>query len=320
MAGDNHTMVTQFILLGLTELPALQIPLFVLFLVIYVSTLVGNLGMIVLIRIDTQLQTPMYFFLSNLSVVDLCYSSVFAPKLLMNFLTQNKTISYSGCIAQHSLFVVFVTTEGLLLAAMAYDRYVAICNPLLYTATMTKKGCIHLVVGSYIGGFLNSLTQTSGLLKLSFCGLNVINHYFCDTPALLKLACSDSHINEIVLVTFSGVIAISTLLVVIMSYLCILTCIVKMSSDHSRCKAFSTCTSHLTAVTLFYGPVSLSHLQPSSMYSLQQEKISAVFYTLVVPMLNPLIYSLRNKEVKDNSGMKVVILRLTMMSSRIFLQ
>nr|XP_056708000.1 olfactory receptor 1052-like [Euleptes europaea] len=291
-------MVTEFILLGLTDQPDLQVPLFVLFLMIYILTLAGNMGMIVLVRISPQLHTPMYFFLSNLSLVDLCYSSIFAPRLLMN-LAQSKTISYAGCITQHCFFVVLVTTEGFLLAAMAYDRYVAICNPLLYTAIMTKRVCIHLLGGSYLGGLLNSLTHTSGLLMLSFCVPNTINHFFCDTPAVLQVACSDIHINELLLVIFSGVIALSTFLIIIISYLCILITILKIHSSESRYKAFSTCASHLTAVTLFYGPVSLSHLQPRSMYSQEQEKVSAVFYTLVVPMLNPLIYSLRNKEVKD---------------------
>ncbi|XP_065438462.1 olfactory receptor 5J3-like [Chrysemys picta bellii] len=299
MAEGNDSMVTQFILLGLTDRQELQIPLFAAFLVIYVLTLVGNLGMIVLIRVDPQLHTPMYFFLSNLSVVDLCYSSVFAPRMLVNFLVGSKSISYSACIAQHFSFVVFVTTEGFLLAVMACDSYVTICNPLLYTAVMSKRVCIHLVASSYVGGLMNSLTHTCGLLRLSFCGPNIINHYFCDTNTLLKLVCSDNHIREILLVAFSGVIAISTLLIVIFSYLYILFSLLRICSSKGRRKAFSTCASHLTAVTMFYGPMSLSHIQPSSSYSLEQEKISAVFYTLVVPMLNPLIYSLRNKEVKD---------------------
>ncbi|XP_053139148.1 olfactory receptor 1052-like [Hemicordylus capensis] len=301
---NNYTMVTNFILLGLTNQQELQIPLFVLFLLIYVLTLAGNMGMIVLIRISPRLHTPMYFFLINLSVVDLCYSSVFAPRLLMS-LAQSKTISFAGCITQHCFFVVFVSTEGFLLAAMAYDRYVAICNPLLYTAIMTKRVCIHLVAGSYLGGLLNSLTHTSGLLRLSFCAPAIINHFFCDTPAVLTAACSDIHINELLLVTFSGVVALSTLFIIVISYLCILSAIIKIHSSEGRIKAFSTCASHLTAVTLFYGPVSLSHLLPMSMYSQDQEKVSAVFYTLVVPLLNPLIYSLRNKEVKD--ALKTVI-------------
>ncbi|NWW52338.1 O1052 protein, partial [Pedionomus torquatus] len=298
MVVSNHTTVTHFILLGLTSRPELQPPLFVMTLLIYTITLVGNLGMIGLITTDFQLQTPMYFFLVNLSVVDLCYSSVFAPRMLANFLVENKTISYWACIAQHFSFVVFVTTEGFLLATMAYDRYVAICSPLLYTTLMPRKVCLRLVAGSYLGGLLNSLVHTCGLLQLSFCGPNAINHYFCDTNPLLRLTCSDRRVNEVLLVTLSGLIAVSTLLVVIVSYLSILLSVTSTSSA-SRRKAFSTCASHLTAVTLFYGPVSLSHVQPSSKYPLEREKFSAVFYTLVVPMLNPLIYSLRNQEVKN---------------------
>lgn len=294
----NYTMVSEFILLGLTDQPALRITLFVVFLLIYVLTLVGNTGMIILIRIKSQLHTPMYFFLSNLSVVDICYSSVFAPRLLMN-LAYSKTISYWGCISQQCFFVVFVTAEGFILATMAYDRYVAICNPLLYTAVMTKRVCIHLVAGSYLGGLVNSFTHTSGLLRLSFCTPSIINHFFCDTPAVLKVACSSTHINELLLVTFSGVIALSTLLMIIISYLCILYSIMKIHSFEGKYKALSTCASHLTAVSLFYVPVSLSHLQTSYMYSQEQEKVSAVFYTLVVPLLNPLIYTLRNKEVTN---------------------
>ncbi|XP_034276330.1 olfactory receptor 5J3-like [Pantherophis guttatus] len=295
---NNYTMVTEFILLGLTDKLAFEVPLFMIFFLIYFLTLAGNMGMVVLIRISPRLHTPMYFFLSNLSIVDVCYSSIFAPRLLMN-LAQFKTISYAGCIAQHCFFVVFVSTEGFLLAVMAYDRYVAICKPLLYTTMMTKRVYVLLVAGSYLGGIVNSLTHTSGLLMVSFCAPGVINHFFCDTPAMLKVSCSDTHINEVILVTFSGIIALSTLLIIIISYLCILTSILKMHSSGNRYKAFSTCASHLTAVTMFYGPVSLSHLQLSSVYIQQQEKISAVFYTLIVPMLNPVIYSLRNKEVKN---------------------
>ncbi|XP_035183475.1 olfactory receptor 1052-like [Oxyura jamaicensis] len=298
MPASNHTTVTYFILLGLTDRPELQSLLFVMILLIYVVTLASNLGMIGLITTDFQLQTPMYFFLVNLSIVDLCYSSVFVPRMLVNFLVENKTISYSACVTQHFLFVVFVTTEGFLLAVMAYDRYIAICSPLLYTTLMPRKVCICLVVGSYLGGLFNSLVHTCGLLKLSFCGPNTINHYFCDTNPLLQLTCSENRVNELVLVTLSGIIAMSTLLIVIVSYIYILFSALSMGSA-TRYKAFSTCASHLMAVTLFYGPVSLSHVQPSSGYSLDREKISAVFYTLAVPMLNPLIYSLRNKEVKN---------------------
>ncbi|XP_006111868.2 olfactory receptor 5J3-like [Pelodiscus sinensis] len=299
MTEGNHSMVTQFILLGLTDRQELQMPLFALLLVSYVLTLVGNLGMIVLIKVDPQLHTPMYFFLSNLSIVDLCYSSVFTPRMLGSLLAGSKSISYSACLAQHFSFVVLVTTEGFLLAAMAYDRYVAICHPLHYATVMSKKVCVLLVTSSYAGGLVNSLTHTGGLLQLWFCGPNTIDHYFCDTNPLLKLACSEKHVQEMLLVTFSGVIALSTLLTVVISYLCILLSILRIRSAEGRRKALSTCASHLTVVTMFYGPVSLSHIQPGASYSLAQEKVSSVFYTLVVPMLNPLIYSLRNKLVKD---------------------
>uniref|UniRef100_A0A8B9R1N6 Olfactory receptor n=1 Tax=Anas platyrhynchos TaxID=8839 RepID=A0A8B9R1N6_ANAPL len=271
----ENSVVTQFILLGLT----------IVFSVIYLITLMGNLGLITLITTTPQLHTPMYFFLCNLSVVDLCYSSVFCPRLLIVFL--------------HFFFLVFVTTEVFLLAVMAYDRYVAICNPLLYAVSMPKRVCVQLVAGSYLGGILNSLTQTCCLLPLPFCGPNVINHYFCDTNPLLKLTCADDHLNELLLVTFNGTISMSVLFIIIISYAYILVSILRIRSARGRHKAFSTCASHLLTVTLFYVPAGLSHMQPGSKYSLQMEKVTAVFYTMVVPMLNPVIYSLRNKEVKD---------------------
>ncbi|XP_040416186.1 olfactory receptor 1052-like isoform X1 [Cygnus olor] len=299
MAEGNSTVVTQFILLGLTSEPELQTPLFIVFSVIYLITLMGNLGLITLITTTPQLHTPMYFFLCNLSVVDLCYSSVFCPRLLIVFLVENKTISYSACFTQHFFFLVFVTTEVFLLAVMAYDRYVAICNPLLYAVSMPKRVCVQLVAGSYLGGILNSLTQTCCLLPLPFCGPNVINHYFCDTNPLLKLTCADDHLNELLLVTFNGTISMSVLFVIIISYAYILVSILRIRSARGRHKAFSTCASHLLTVALFYVPAGLSHMQPGSKYSLQMEKVTAVFYTMVVPMLNPMIYSLRNKEVKD---------------------
>ncbi|NXS41579.1 O1052 protein, partial [Balaeniceps rex] len=299
VAKGNHTAASQFILLGLTSEPKLQTPLFVIFLLVYLITLVGNLGLIALIKTNRRLHTPMYFFLRNLSVVDLCYSSVFSPKLLIGFLVEKKTISYSACFAQHFFFLAFVTTEVLLLAAMAYDRYVAICKPLLYAVSMPKRVCIQLVAGSYIGGILNSLIQTCCLLPLPFCGPNVINHYFCDTNPLLKLTCSDDRLNELLLVTFNGTISMSVLFIIIISYVYILFSILRIRSAEGRRKAFSTCASHLLTVTLFYAPAGLSHMQPGSKYSLGMEKVTAVFYTLIVPMVNPLVYSLRNKEVKE---------------------
>nr|XP_004667694.2 olfactory receptor 1052-like [Jaculus jaculus] len=299
MADVNLTFVTEFILLGLTDRPGLKVFLFILFLVIYVISLVGNVGMIILIQITPKLHTPMYYFLSCLSLVDACYSSVFAPKMLLNFFVIRETISFSACIVQYFLFVSLLTTEGFLLAAMAYDRYVAIANPLLYTVAMTKIVCIVLVFGSCIGGIINSLTHTIGLVKLSFCGPNVISHFFCDLPPLLKLSCSDTSMNELLLLIFSGIIAMITFLTVVISYIFIVAAILRIRSAAGRHRAFSTCASHLTAVTLFYGSISFSYIQPSSQYSLEQEKVVSVFYTLVIPMLNPLIYSLRNSEVKD---------------------
>ncbi|NWU71278.1 O1052 protein, partial [Pterocles burchelli] len=295
----NRTLPTHFILLGLTSDPKLQAPLFIIFLGIYLLTLMGNLGLIALIRTSPRLHTPMYFFLCNLSLVDLCYSSVFSPKLLAGFLVEQKTISYPACFVQHFFFLGFITTEVFLLAAMAYDRYVAICNPLLYAVAMPPRVCRWLVAGSYLGGVLNSLIQTSCLLPLPFCGPNVINHFFCDTNPLLELTCSDDRLNELLLITFNGTISMSVLFIIIISYAYILLSILRMRSSAGRRKAFSTCASHLLAITLFYVPAGLSHMQPGSRYSLEMEKVTAVFYTLLVPMLNPLIYSLRNREVKD---------------------
>ncbi|XP_038598531.1 olfactory receptor 1052-like [Tachyglossus aculeatus] len=299
MAPENITKITEFILLGLTDCAELKVIFFLVFLVNYALSLLGNIGMVVLIRMDSKLHTPMYFFLSSLSFVDDCYSSVFAPQMLAHFFVERGTISLPACIVQYFVFVLLLTTEGCLLAVMAYNRYAAIVNPLLYMAVMTKRLCVSLVVGSYIGGLINSLTHTIGLAGLAFCGPNVISHFFCDLPPLLKLACSDTSRNELLLLIFSGVIALLTFLTIFLSYVFIVTAILKIRSASGRRRAFSTCASHLTAVTLFYGSTSFSYIQPHSRYSLEQEKVVSVFYTLVIPMLNPLIYSLRNKEVKD---------------------
>uniref|UniRef100_A0A8B9FA92 Olfactory receptor n=1 Tax=Amazona collaria TaxID=241587 RepID=A0A8B9FA92_9PSIT len=296
----NHTAVTYFILLGLTREPKLQTPLFVIFLMIYLITLTGNLGLMALIKTSPRLHTPMYFFLCNLSVVDLCYSSIFAPKLLLGFLVEKETISYPACFLQHFFFLIFVTTEVFLLAVMAYDRYVAICNPLLYTVSMPKGVCVQLVVASYMGGILNSLIQTCCLLLLPFCGPNTINHYFCDTNPLLKLSCSNNHLNELLLVILNGSISMSVLFLIIASYVYILFSILRIRSAEGRRKAFSTCASHLLTVTLFYVPAGLTffmYLQPPSSHK-RLDKLASILYAVVNPMLNPFIYSLRNKEVK----------------------
>ncbi|XP_032638422.1 olfactory receptor 5J3-like [Chelonoidis abingdonii] len=298
MAGNNDTAVTRFILIGLTDRPELQVPLFVVFSLIYFITLLGNLGMILVIQINPQLHTPMYFFLSNLSFLDACYSSTIAPNMLVNFLVERKTISYSGCIMQYGFFAVFATTEIFLLAAMAYDRYAAICNPLLYTVTMTKKVCLLLVIGSYFWGFVNSLIHTSGLLRLSFCDSNIINHFFCDLNPLLKLSCSNIHMNVMLVFIFGSLFEISTFLIIIVSYILIIIAVLRIRSAKGRRKAFSTCTSHLTAVAIFHGTILFMYFRPSSSYSLDTDKMASVFYTVMIPMLNPLIYSLRNRKVK----------------------
>ncbi|XP_052037214.1 olfactory receptor 1052-like [Apodemus sylvaticus] len=299
MAIWNHTGVNEFILVGLSENPNWQVPFFLLFSIVYFIILVGNWGMIILIWLNAQLHTPMYFFLSNLSFCDICYSTTTAPKMLVNFLSEHKSSTFYGCILQSFFFAVYVTTEVILLSMMAYDRYVAIVNPLMYTVIMTHGICTQMVLACYLGGLINSMVHTMGLLSLDFCGPNIVNHFFCDVPPLLKLSCSDAHINEMLLLVFSGVIAISTFIIVMVSYIHIIIAILRIRSAEGRRKAFSTCASHLTAVTLFYGSLTFNYIQPSSQYSMEQEKVSAVFYTLVIPMLNPLIYSLRNKDVKE---------------------
>ncbi|XP_007957419.1 olfactory receptor 5J2-like [Orycteropus afer afer] len=299
MAEENFTVVTEFILLGLTDQAELKIVLFVLFLVIYVVTFVGNLGMIFVIHITPRVHTPMYFFLSCLSFIDVCYSSAIAPKMLVNLLVVKGAISFLSCMVQHLCFGVFVTTEGFLLSVMAYDHYVAVVNPLLYIAAMSKRKCVVLATGSWLCGTTTSLIHTVSLGRLSFCGPNVVSHFFCDIPSLLKLSCSDTSMNELLLLTFSGVIAMAIFLIVIISYMFIVVAVLRIRSAAGRWKAFSTCASHLIAVTVFYGTLSFSYIQLSSRYSVEKEKVVAVFYTLMIPMLNPLIYSLRNKEVKD---------------------
>ncbi|XP_010217383.1 PREDICTED: olfactory receptor 5AS1 [Tinamus guttatus] len=299
MPEENCTAVTEFILLGFISHPGLELPLFVLFLLIYVMTLVGNIGIIVLVRFNACLHTPMYYFLSNLSFLDLSYSSTICPKMLVNLLTQQKTISLGGCATQMFLFAAFADAECLLLAVMAYDRYVAICHPLLYALVMSRKVCAFMVAGAYLSGGLTSLIHTCFTFMLSFCGPNTINHFFCDIPPLLKLSCSNVHVNEVLLFALCGFIQTSTFLIIVASYTCILCTILQICAVEDRHKAFSTCTSHLMAVLLFYGSLLFTYLRPLSSYSMDTDKVIAVFYTVVFPMLNPLIYTLRNKEVRE---------------------
>ncbi|XP_030077223.1 olfactory receptor 1020-like isoform X2 [Microcaecilia unicolor] len=293
--------MTEFIFLGLTRDPKLQIPLFVLFLLIYIITLLGNIGIILVTRLDARLQTPMYFFLFHLSFVDICYSSVITPKTLQTLLTEQKIISFLGCALQMYFFACFATTEAFLLAVMAYDRYVAICNPLLYPVIMSRRLCIQMLSAAYLGGFCNSVVQTVCIFHLSFCRSNVINHYFCDAPPLLLLTCSDPFICELALFIFVGFNCTSTFLAILISYTYILSNILRIRSAEGRYKAFNTCASHFTAVLIFYGTVFFMYLRPTSSYSMEQDRVVSVFYAVLIPMLNPLIYSLRNKEVKAAS-------------------
>nr|XP_004471113.1 olfactory receptor 5AP2 [Dasypus novemcinctus] len=296
--GRNQTEVAEFILLGLSDNPDIQVILFGLFLSIYMATMVGNLGMIILIMIYPSLHTPMYYFLSSLSFVDASYSSSVTPKMLVNLVVEDKAISFSGCAAQFYFFGSFLGTECFLLAMMSYDRYAAIWNPLLYPVLMSGRICFLLVATSFLAGFGNAAIHTGMTFSLSFCGSNRINHFYCDTPPLLKLSCSDTHINGIVIMAFSSFNVISCVMIVLASYLCILIAILRMPTLEGRHKAFSTCASHLIAVTIFFGTILFMYLRPTSSYSMEQDKVVSVFYTVVIPMLNPLIYSLKNKDVK----------------------
>nr|XP_012807874.2 olfactory receptor 1044 [Jaculus jaculus] len=299
MAQVNCTQVTEFVLVGLTERQELKMPLFVVFLSIYLCTVAGNLGLILVIRTDARLNTPMYFFLSNLAFVDFCYSSVITPKMLGNFLYKQNVISFNACAAQLGCFLAFMTAECLLLASMAYDRYVAICNPLLYTVTMSPGICFQLVAVPYSYSFLVALFHAILTFRLCYCHSNIINHFYCDDMPLLRLTCSDTHSKQVWIFACAGIMFVSSLLIVFVSYLYIISAILRMRSAEGRRKAFSTCGSHMMAVTIFYGTLIFMYLQPSSNHSLDTDKMASVFYTVIIPMLNPLIYSLRNKEVKD---------------------
>ncbi|XP_029813462.1 olfactory receptor 5B12-like [Suricata suricatta] len=295
---ENISEVMEFILVGLTDALEMQVPFFTVFTVMYFIILVGNVGMIVLILLDSHLHTPMYFFLSNLSFVDCVYASAVTPKVMEGFLTGDKIISYNACATQLFFFSAFATTESFLLASMAFDRHAAVCKPLHYTTTMTSAMCTLLATGSYVCGLLQSSIHVALTFHLSFCHSNVINHFFCDIPPMLSLSCSDIYVNEIVLFTLASFNVFFTLLVILNSYLLIFIAILRMHSAEGQKKAFSTCASHLTTVSIFYGTIIFMYLQPSSSHSMDTDKMASVFYTIVIPMLNPLVYSLRNKEVK----------------------
>ncbi|XP_029435760.1 olfactory receptor 5B21-like [Rhinatrema bivittatum] len=292
MDVKNMTMVTEFIILGLSDNPQLQIPLFLVFLL-------GNLVIITVTCADPRLHTPMYFFLSNLSLTDICYSSTIVPKLLEIFLLENKTITYSRCFVQLFFFLGSTSVEAFLLTAMAYDRYTAVCDPLHYSIIMSQRLCVLLATTSWMIGFLNSGTITASVTRLSFCDSNMINHIFCDLMPLLKLSCSDTAGPETVLFVEGALISVPVFLVTLTSYKYIIAAILRIHSVEGKRKAFFTCSSHLTVVSLYYLSLFFMYLRPNSTYSLEKGKIMSVLYKAFIPMLNPIIYSLRNKEVKN---------------------
>ncbi|XP_003796803.1 olfactory receptor 8B12 [Otolemur garnettii] len=301
MAAENSSVI-EFILSGLTNQPELQMPLFFLFLGFYMVTAVGNLGLITLIGLNSHLHTPMYFFLFNLSIIDFCYFTTITPKMLMSFVSKKNIISYPGCMTQLFFFCFFVVSESFILSAMAYDRYVAICDPLMYAVTMSPHTCLFLLLGVYGMGFAGAMAHTGSIISLTFCAHNLINHFMCDILPLLELSCNNSYVNELVVFIVVGIDIGIPIITIFISYALILTNILHISSVEGRSKAFSTCSSHLIVVSLFFGSGAFMYLKPPSILPLDQGKMSSLFYTIVVPMLNPLIYSFRNKDIKVALG------------------
>ncbi|XP_029811367.1 olfactory receptor 8S1-like [Suricata suricatta] len=292
----NLTIITEFVLMGLSRNPQIQTILFALFLVIYLLTLIGNLMMILLIRTDSHLKTPMYFFLVHLSFLDLCLSSVTMPKMLQNLLTQKKTISMWGCVTQ-SFFLIFSgSTEACLLSAMAYDRYAAVCHPLLYSMVMNRPLCVGMVTAAWAVGFLNSLPNNLLTYNLHFCGPNIIPHFCCELPSLFPLSCTDPTANEALLAGSCALLGFVTLPLILFSYSRIISAVLGIHSADGQGKAFSTCSSHLTVVLLYYGTALFRYMTPLSGSKLEQ--VVSIQYSVITSLLNPIIYSLRNQEVK----------------------
>ncbi|XP_065271680.1 olfactory receptor 5V1-like [Emys orbicularis] len=302
MKMKNQTTVTKFILLGLSSDPQMQIFLFLVFLVIYLITLGGNIVIMVVIRADSHLHIPMYFLLFHLSFVDICYSSVTVPNTLMNLLTDHKTISVNGCITQIFFFFLLVVTEAFILSAMAYDRYAAICDPLRYMDTTSTRICVQLVSGAWAIGFIDALLNTVFTFKLHFCGPNQISHFSCELPPLLQLSCTETLTNQVVLLTSAVIVGSSSFLFSLISYILIISTILRICSAAGRRKAFSTCSSHLIVVGLLYLTAFFQYTKPSSVSSVVLDEMFSIQYSILTPMLNPIIYSLKNKEVKTAIG------------------
>ncbi|XP_021012123.1 olfactory receptor 10AG1-like [Mus caroli] len=294
---NNDSTVMQFVLIGFSDLPNLQGFLFAVFSVVYIIILIGNFLIIIIISMDQTLQKPMYFFLANFSSLEICYVSVTVPRILFNIGMQNRNISLMSCATQLCFFLVFGTTECLLLAVMSYDRYVAICNPLHYPLVMSPTKCTHLAVVSWLGGIPVQIGQTCQIFSMSFCNSYKINHFFCDIPPILKLACGNTSVHELSVYVVVMAVAAFPFILVLISYSKIITTILRLPTSKGRGKAFSTCSSHLLVVLLFYGSATVTYLRPKSMHSPGTDKLLSLFYTIVTPMFNPLIYSLRNKEV-----------------------
>ncbi|KAM5149587.1 olfactory receptor 1E5-like [Callospermophilus lateralis] len=302
MIGRNQSIISEFLLLGLPIQPEHQNLFYALFLAMYLTTVLGNLIIIVLIYLNSHLHTPMYLFLSNLSFSDLCFSSVTMPKLLQNMQSQVPSIPYADCLTQMYFFLLFGDLESFLLVAMAYDRYVAICFPLHYTTIMSPKLCLFLVVLSWVLTVFHAMLHTLLMARLCFCTENVIPHFFCDMSALLKLSCSDTHVNELVIFITAGLILLIPFVLILLSYGRIVSSILKVPSARGIHKAFSTCGSHLSVVSLFYGTLIGLYLCPSANNSTVKDTVMALMYTVVTPMLNPFIYSLRNRDMKVAMG------------------
>ncbi|XP_058542549.1 olfactory receptor 2G3-like [Neofelis nebulosa] len=296
MIKTNFT-VTEFVFLGLSSQPKMQLILFIMFLFFYLLTVVGNIIIITVIQIEPRLQTPMYFFLTNLSFLDICYISTNVPQMLSNMVGK-KTIPFSSCATQMYFSLSFGMIECVLLGVMAYDRYVAICHPLHYTVIMNQSICVQLAAISWSSSFLSSMVINVLTLSLPYCGPNVLNHFFCEVPSVLRLACTDTSFTELVVFIFSIIIVFIPFLLIVVSYAQILLSVLRIRSASGRHKALSTCASHLTVVALFYGTATFMYVRPQSKSSRAGGKIIAVFYTVITPMLNPLIYSLRNQDVK----------------------
>ncbi|XP_032093227.1 olfactory receptor 1020-like isoform X1 [Thamnophis elegans] len=294
----NSTSVTEFILLGLSSDPRAQLILFGVFFIIYLMAVVGNILILLIVSLDVRLHNPMYFFLCNLSVVDIGYTSSTVPKMLMNYLSNDKHISFSGCLSQMYFFISFGGIECLLLGIMAYDRYAAICHPLHYGVLMRPKVCIWLAVTAWILGLSNSGVHTGLMTSLSFCQDNVIAHFFCDIPPLFQLSCTDTQINQIATFVFGGGIIMGSFLMTLLSYVYIALAILRIRTKEGRLKAFSTCASHLTIVNIYFGTIIFTYIRPNSTYSQEQDHALPVLYGILTPMLNPIIYSLRNKDVQ----------------------